>query len=489
MKRLGLNASERVRLFAAVLALVIASGTLVFGQRTDNRAVDQAQRAVTDRITSQERGGAVDVRFANDARTEFPSNSNTRVRGTGTVVRDADGRTRPFSYEAVVDNRNDGVSGIRYDWRGDWNAQGGRTATTNTNRLTGTYRLNPSRSDNAGTMADRVTRTLPPGQQRRLNAAIAQRLEAPDTLTLERSGNSITMASSQGQAVTFTADGRAQSEQSGNGRQMRTTATLSGERLIVTTTGDRSLDYQVTFEPIDNGRSLRVTRSVSQEDLRDPVVARSVYDRTSNTAQFDVPSSGRTNRGRPNNRGRFPSESAPSTNSVVPDGTQVFATLNENLSTRQSRDGDRVTLTVRSPSQYADATIEGTVTGLARSGQVAGRAEMTFDFNTIRLRNGRASDFAGDIQSVKTTNGDTVRVDNEGTIQDEGSQTDRTVISTGIGAAIGAVIGAIGGGGKAAAIGAAVGAGAGAGSVFIQGRNDLEMMSGTEFQIRARSPQ
>jgi len=52
-------------------------------------------------------------------------------------------------------------------------------------------------------------------------------------------------------------------------------------------------------------------------------------------------------------------------------------------------------------------------------------------------------------------------------------------------AAIGAVIGAVTGGGQGAAIGAAIGAGAGAGSVFIQGRSDLDLMSGTEFRIRA----
>jgi hypothetical protein len=499
MERLGMNVSERSRLCAAVLMMVVASGSLAVAQGADNRAIDQAQRAVSDRITSQEGGAAVAVRFGRDASTEFPSNTNVRVRGTGSVVRNNDGRTRPFSYEAVVDNRTSNVSNIRYNWSGDWNGQaGGGTATTNTtstNRLTGTYRFNPSRSDDPVLTADRVTRGLPPGQQKKLNAAIAQRLEAPDTLALERSGNTITMASTHASAVTFRADGRAQTEPSRNGRQMSTTATLSGDRLVVTTTGDRSLDYQVTFEPLDNGRSLRVTRSLTQEDLRAPVVARSVYDRTSNTPQFDNYSEtragrgGSANRGRSANRNGFPAESAPSTSSLVPDGTQVLAVLNENLSTKQARNGDRVTLTVRSPAQYADAIIEGTLTGVARSGQLSGRAEMSFDFNTIRLRNGRASDFAGSIESVKLTNGDTVRVDNEGAVQDEGSQTQRTVVSSGIGAAIGAVIGAIAGGGSGSAIGAAVGAGAGAGSVFIQGRNDLDMTSGTEFQIRARAPQ
>jgi YmgG-like glycine-zipper protein len=165
------------------------------------------------------------------------------------------------------------------------------------------------------------------------------------------------------------------------------------------------------------------------------------------------------------------------------------AVLNDNLSTKDARDEDRMTLTVRSPSQYAGATIEGYLERVTRSGQLSGRAEMSFAFDTIRLRDGRVSNFAGDIESVRTTSDDTVRVDNEGTVQDESSQTARTVERTGIGAAIGAVIGAVTGGGKGAAIGAAVGAGTGAGSVFIQGRNDLELMSGTEFRIRARTRQ
>jgi uncharacterized protein YcfJ len=113
---------------------------------------------------------------------------------------------------------------------------------------------------------------------------------------------------------------------------------------------------------------------------------------------------------------------------------------------------------------------------------------MSFEFDTIRQRQGRVYDFAGYIESVRTTNDDTVRVDNEGRVQDESGQTGRTVTRTGIGAAIGAVIGAVAGGGKGAAVGAAVGAGVGAGSVFIQGRNDLDLMTGTAFTIRVSAP-
>ena len=426
-------------------------------------------------MTNQEGGRDLIVQFGRDARTEFPSDTDIRVRGTGSVTR-RDGTSRPFSYEAVVNTRNSTVSGIRYDWRGDWYNSGRRAMT---NRLTGTYRLNPARSDNAATTAGRVTRNLPAGQQERLRTAVMRRLETPASLAIERDGRTMTIASSTAAQVSFEADGREQIEQSRNARQVRTTATLSGDRLVVTTEGDRAVDYQVTFESIDDGRSLRVTRRITHEDLRQAVVASSVYDKTSDTPHWDVYAGARRARS---------STDAPGGGFIVPDGTEVVAALNDVLSTKQARDGDHVALTVSAPTQYAGATIEGSLAGVARSGQVSGRAEMSFAFESIRLRNGRVYNFAGNIESVRTPNGDSVRVDTEGTVEDESSQTSRTVTRTGIGAAIGAVIGAITGGGEGAAIGAAVGAGAGAGSVFIQGRGDLDLMSETEFRIRASTP-
>jgi hypothetical protein len=406
------------------------------------------------------------------------------VRGTG-ILRNNDGKSRNFSYEAVVNNRNSKLSGLKYDWQGDWyaSARGSSGSGSVTNRLTGTYRLNSSRSDNPATVADRVTQNLQGGEQQRLRNVISRRLESPESLAFERNGRTITMASSLAAQITFEADGREQIEQSSNGRSMRTKATLNGERLVVSTEGDRSIDYQVTFAPIDNGRSMRVTRRITDEGLKQPVVANSVYDKTSDVAQFD------TYRGVRNN---YPSSRASSGasrgNFVVPEGTQMVAVLNDNLSTKETHQGDRFTLTVRSPGQYAGASIEGHIARVNRSGQVTGRAEMLLDFDRILLRDGRAANFAGYIENVRTTNGETVPVDNEGTVQGESSQTSRTVTRTGIGAAIGAAIGAIAGGGKGAAIGAAVGAGAGAGSVFVQGREDLDLASGTEFGLRASAP-
>ena len=88
---------------------------------------------------------------------------------------------------------------------------------------------------------------------------------------------------------------------------------------------------------------------------------------------------------------------------------------------------------------------------------------------------------------MRNSQGDTVRVDNEGSVRDD-DQTTKTVQRTAIGTAVGAIIGAIAGGGKGAAIGAIVGAGGGAGSVYVQGRDDLDLARGTELTIRASRP-
>jgi hypothetical protein len=161
--------------------------------------------------------------------------------------------------------------------------------------------------------------------------------------------------------------------------------------------------------------------------------------------------------------------------------------LNNDLTTETVRQNDRFSMTVRSPGQYDGATIEGYVTSINRGGRISGRSEMTLDFDTIRFRDGRTSRFAGILESVRTPSGEVVQVDNEGAVRDK-DQTNKTVTRTAIGTAVGAIIGAIAGGGKGAAIGAVVGAGAGAGSVYVQGRNDLDLTAGTEVTVRATGP-
>jgi hypothetical protein len=161
--------------------------------------------------------------------------------------------------------------------------------------------------------------------------------------------------------------------------------------------------------------------------------------------------------------------------------------LNDNLSTETAREGDRFTMTVRQPYQVEGATIEGHVSNVQRSGRITGRSQMTLNFDTIRLRDGRSHRFAGIVEAVRSAHGETVRIDNEGSVRDT-NQTTRTAQRAAIGTAVGAIIGAIAGGGKGAAIGAIVGAGGGAGSVYVQGRDDLDLQAGSEVTIRASAP-
>jgi len=113
---------------------------------------------------------------------------------------------------------------------------------------------------------------------------------------------------------------------------------------------------------------------------------------------------------------------------------------------------------------------------------------MTLNFQSIRVRNGGTYRFAGVIENVRTPDGETIRVDKVGTVEDNNSQTDKTVQRGAVGAALGAIIGAIAGGGKGAAIGAAIGAGGGAGTVIAEGRDQLDLQRGTEVTITSSVP-
>lgn len=352
-------------------------------------------------------------------------------------------------------------------------------STYGANLLTGTYRLDPSNSDDPGQAADRATQSVAYGDRTRLRDDLAARLESPDQLAIDLRGRNVTLASSRAPQITFSADGVERVETSNNGRTIRARATLSGDQLIVSSTGDRATEFNVTFNPIDNGRRLSVTRRVYAQGLTRPVVVQSTYDKTADVARFDINNGPQT----------YPNNNQTGSNSdfILANGERVVAVLDKSVSTLNARESDRFTATVRQPSQYEGATIEGHVSSVQRSGRVTGRSELTLNFDTIRLRDGRSFRFAGILESVRNAQGETVKIDNEGMVRDD-DQTTKTVQRAAIGTAVGAIIGAIAGGGKGAAIGAVLGAGGGAGSVYVQGRDDLELDRGTELIIRTTGP-
>jgi len=376
-----------------------------------------------------------------------------------------------------------------YDNRGNYNNRGRYVGDA---RMTGTYTLNTSRSMDAREVIENAVRDLPTDRRERVTEALMRRVESPEVIAIEKRGRTFNIASSRAPQGTFEADGVEHVEQYPNSqRTSRVRVNLTGDQLTISSTGDRASDFSVTFDPVGNGNGLRVTRRLYNERLTQPVIVESVYDRTSEVAQWDVYTGSRNNASNyPNNdpnSGNYPNSRTARGDYIVPDGVTLVARLNDELVSSRARSGDRFTMSVISPSEYEGATIEGSVGNVDRGGRVTGRSEMALNLESITMRNGQSYRFEGTLESARTANGEVVRVGTEGSVR-ESNQTNRTIKRTAIGTAIGAIIGSIAGGGSGAAIGAAVGAGAGAGSVYVQGRNDLELMSGSELTIRASAP-
>jgi hypothetical protein len=166
---------------------------------------------------------------------------------------------------------------------------------------------------------------------------------------------------------------------------------------------------------------------------------------------------------------------------IVPVGTNLKIRLEDTLSSKESRVGDRFTATVLDPVRFNEATVTGHISSIQKSGKIKGRTSMNLAFNSISLREGRSGTLHGYVTRVYGS--DSGRADEEGGIE-SGSRTKQTVKRGAIGAGAGAVLGAIVGGGKGAAIGLILGGAGGAGSLAVQGSKELKLESGTEMLVR-----
>ncbi|HEX5887289.1 MAG TPA: hypothetical protein VFY61_01250 [Pyrinomonadaceae bacterium] len=165
---------------------------------------------------------------------------------------------------------------------------------------------------------------------------------------------------------------------------------------------------------------------------------------------------------------------------LVPVGTDLKVRINDTLSSKDSRVGDRFTATVIDPSRFDEARLTGHISSIQKSGKVKGRTSMNLAFDSIELRDGRRGVLRGYVTRVYGD--DSGRADNEGGVESS-SRTNQTVKRAGIGAGVGAIIGGIAGGGKGAAIGLIIGGAGGAGSLAVKGSKELKIESGTEMLV------
>jgi hypothetical protein len=353
-------------------------------------------------------------------------------------------------------------------------ARGQRSYPSPADRLAGTYEIDRARSDNADRLADQATRDLPPSQHDRAYQSLMARLSAPDTMSIDLRGQSVTIISSTGPRLTFDADGRDRTETGPNGRPMTTRANVRGQMLTVSMIGNRGSDYTVQFTPVPGG--LQVTRQVNADAVNGVVRAQSYYRRVSDQPRWDGYGYGngyRDSRTRnDNNNARL----------IVPDGTQLTARLDRDLSSRNSREGDSFTMTVVSPGPYRDASL----TGLVAHIEGGNKENVTFDFDRIRLNNGQEGRFDGQVESVRTPDGHEIQVSRSGSVRDQSGYNASNAGHAAIGATLGAIVGALAGGGKGAAIGAVAG---GAGTLLIEGPNGSTLPAGSEIRVVAVSPQ
>ena len=357
------------------------------------------------------------------------------------------------------------------------------------NSFTGTYQIDTARSEN---IADILLSSNVQGNNRQ---DLESKLTAPEQIALQIRGNQVTLASTKAAPITITADGNEKTENVG-GKTVRLRAALRGQELTVSSLGGET-DYTIIFMTADNGKTLKVTRRITTDYLRETIFAESIYNRTNavaglgidnNTTDASDTYSSNDQNDTNSSYGGSPSVAATRTGEfIVPNRTVISGILENAIDTKVSQNNDRFRLIVQAPDEFQGAIIEGYISGVGRSGQVSGRSNITFNFQRITLRDGKAYDFAGSLQAIKDTFGKDVKVDPEGTAVGS-SQTNQTAKRGGIGAGIGALIGAIAGGGKGAVIGAIIGGGAGAGSVAIQGRDDIELQKGSTITITASSP-
>jgi ketosteroid isomerase-like protein len=155
-------------------------------------------------------------------------------------------------------------------------------------QLTGLYRIDLERSDKLYSVVASASSNLPFEEQQRFFIDLAVRLTPPDLLVIEQKGKRVAIASSRAPRMTLEADGSNRIERTSSGNRVQTRAALSGSELIVTVSGKIDDRFSVSFNLLDNGRSLKVTRHIHAKELNQPIVIQSFYNRISDEVQWGI---------------------------------------------------------------------------------------------------------------------------------------------------------------------------------------------------------
>lgn len=172
---------------------------------------------------------------------------------------------------------------------------------------------------------------------------------------------------------------------------------------------------------------------------------------------------------------------------TVSSGKRFYARMNDTISSKTARVGDRFTATITEPVYSTNGVVVipdgseviGRVNSVKAARKGGNPGSIDVSFVQIVLPNGKRRAINGSLTNLDSKS---AKSDSEGTASGDRMK-NRKLIFIGGGGAGGAVLGGAIGGGKGALIGALLGAGGGfLGERYTKGEN-AEVRSGTEFGI------
>lgn len=155
-------------------------------------------------------------------------------------------------------------------------------------QLTGVYRIDVAESDKLYSVVAGASSKVPFRDQQRFFIDLAVRFTPPDLLAIEQRGKQISLGSSRAAKMTFFADGITRTTRVADGHTVRLRFAVEQNQLVFTSSGRREDNFSIVFESIDDGRRLRVVRRIEAEGLDQPLIIRSIYNKVSDVARWEL---------------------------------------------------------------------------------------------------------------------------------------------------------------------------------------------------------
>ncbi len=154
--------------------------------------------------------------------------------------------------------------------------------------LHGTYRIDVTESDRLYSVVENARSSVPVRDQQQFFRDLSTRLTPPDMLAIECRGRRVTVGSSRAGKITYLADGMNRRERLSDGSFVSSKITLGVDSLTFVSSGKAENNVNVAFESLEDGRRLRVTRRIDAQQLPEPIVIQTLYDKISAAAEWNI---------------------------------------------------------------------------------------------------------------------------------------------------------------------------------------------------------